>query len=293
METQLKGSIFVSKVKLFGAYAKHVARHYHDGQCRTVAASLSYTSLLAMVPLVAIVFAVLAQVPALEGFRGQLQDFVYANLMPASGDTFAEYFDGFIANAGKMTGFGVIGLVLTAMMLINTIFTAINRIFQVERPRPFFLRIGVYLGVLIAGPLVLAASFSLATYILAMTKAVESSIGMDAFTGLLGRLTRFVPALILILGFSAFYKVVPNRRVEWRDALSGGLVAGLIFSGLRWLFGIYLIYFPTYQTIYGAMSAVPVFLVWLFASWTVVLAGAAIAASGPDWRQREIRQGPG
>ena len=98
------------------------------------------------------------------------------------------------------------------------------------------------------------------------------------------RMARFVPALILIAGFSLFYKIVPNRRVTWGDALTGGLLAGLLFSGLRWSFGIYLIYFPTYQTLYGALSAVPVFLLWTFLSWTVVLLGAVTAAALPDWR---------
>jgi len=270
-------------MKIGAAYFAHIARHYHGVRCRTIAASLSYTSLLALVPLMAIVFAVLAAVPALEGFRHELQVFMFANLMPESGETFAKYFDGFLANAGKMTGFGIIGLGLTAAMLINTIFAAMNLIFHVEKPRPFLLRIAVYLGVLIVGPIVLAGSFSLATYILALTKAME----VEAFTGILGRLARFVPALLLILGFSVFYKVVPNRRVAWRDALGGGLMAGLVFSGLRWLFGIYLIYFPSYQTIYGALSAVPVFLLWMFMSWSVVLAGAVIAASGPSWRERD------
>ncbi len=270
------------QMKLLAAYLAHIVRHYHGVRCRQVAASLSYTSLLALVPLIAIVFAVLAAVPALEGFRAELQQFMFANLMPESGDTFAEYFQGFLANAGKMTGFGIVGLALTAVMLINTIFAAMNLIFHVEKPRPILLKVAVYLGVLIAGPIVLAASFSLATYILTLTKALE----VEAFTGLLGHLTRFVPALLLILGFSAFYKVVPYCRVTWRDALGGGLAAGLVFAGLRWLFGIYLIYFPSYQTIYGALSAVPVFLLWLFLSWSVVLAGAVIAASGPSWRER-------
>jgi len=273
----------IEKLKLLGPYMAHIGRHYYEVRCRTIAASLSYTSLLAMVPMVAIIFAVLAAVPALEEFRTEIQGFVFDNLMPESGDIFREYFDGFVANAGKMTGFGIVGLAVTAMMLINTIFMAMDLIFHVEKPRPIYLRLGVYLGVLIVGPMVLAASFSLATYIMTMTKA----LGIDAFTGLLGRLTRFVPALILILGFSTFYKVVPSRRVEWRDALLGGLIAGLLFAGLRWLFGIYLIYFPTYQAIYGALSAVPVFLVWMFASWTVILAGAVIAASGPSWRRRD------
>ena len=270
------------QMKLLAVYLAHIVRHYHDVRCRQIAASLSYTSLLALVPLMAIVFAVLAAVPALEGFRVELQLFMFANLMPESGDTFAEYFQGFLANAGKMTGFGIVGLALTAVLLINTIFAAMNLIFHVEKPRPVLLRIVVYLVVLIAGPIVLAASFSLATYILTLTKA----LGVEAFTGLLGHLTRFVPALLLILGFSAFYKIVPYCRVAWRDALGGGLAAGLVFAGLRWLFGIYLIYFPSYQTIYGALSAVPVFLLWLFLSWSVVLAGAVIAASGPNWRGR-------
>jgi len=270
------------QMKLLAAYLGHIVRHYHGVRCRQIAASLSYTSLLALVPLIAIVFAVLAAVPALEGFRTELQQFMFANLMPESGDTFAEYFQGFLANAGKMTGFGIVGLALTAIMLINTIFAAMNLIFHVEKPRPILLKAVVYLGVLIAGPIVLAASFSLATYILTLTKELE----VEDFTGLLGHLTRFVPALLLILGFSAFYKIVPSCRVAWRDALGGGLVAGLVFAGLRWLFGIYLIYFPSYQTIYGALSAVPVFLLWLFLSWSVVLAGAVIAASGPSWRRR-------
>ena len=277
-------------IRLLGAYITHVAKHYYAVRCRTIAASLSYTSLLAMVPLMAIVFAVLAAVPALEGFREHVQAFMFDNLMPDSSNAFAEYFDGFVANAGKMTGFGIVGLLVTAMMLINTIFNAINLIFQVEKSRPIYLRVAVYLGVLILGPLVLATSFSLATYIMAMTKvigaSVDSAMGVAAFSGLIGRLTRLLPALILVLGFSIFFKVVPNKRIEWRDALWGGLVSGLCFSGLRWLFGIYLIYFPTYQTIYGALSAVPVFLIWMFASWTVVLAGAVIAASGPSWRER-------
>jgi len=271
------------RMKLLTAYFAHIARHYHDVRCRQIAASLSYTSLLALVPLMAIVFAVLAAVPALEGFREEIHQFMFANLMPESGDAFSGYFEGFIANAGKMTGFGIIGLALTAVMLINTIFAAMNLIFHVEKPRPILFRIAVYLGVLIVGPVVLATSFSLATYILALTKALD----IVAFTGLVGRLTRFVPALLLISGFSVFYKVVPSCRVAWRDALGGGLMAGLTFSGLRWLFGIYLIYFPSYQTIYGALSAVPVFLLWLFMSWSVVLAGAVVAASGPSWRGKE------
>jgi membrane protein len=107
---------------------------------------------------------VLAAVPALEAYRNEIKGFVFDNLMPESGKTFAKYFDGFIANAGKLTGFGIVELIVTAMMLINTIFMPMNLIFHVEKLHLIYLRIGVYLGVLIAGPLVLAASFSLVTH---------------------------------------------------------------------------------------------------------------------------------
>jgi len=257
---------------------------YGEDRCRTVAASLSYTSLLALVPFTAIVFAVLSYFPMLEDFRFEMQVFLFNNMMPDSGDAVIEAFDGFVANAGSMTGFGVVGLLLTSIFLLNTIFATMNMIFRVDRPRPILWRIAIYLGVLIIGPLLLAASFSLATYMLALTKGM----GLDVLTGFLGRLARFVPALILIFGFTLFYKIVPKRYVLWRDAVIGGLLAGLCFSGLRWLFGIYLIYFPTYQALYGALSAVPVFLVWMFLSWTVILLGAVLVASLPDWRAKNV-----
>ncbi len=268
-----------------GSFALFAGRRFGQGRCRTVAASLSYTSLLAMVPIFAIVLSVLAAVPQLEHFWQEIRSFMIDSLMPESGDMMGGYFDGFIANARNMKGFGIVGLALTAMLLINSIFNEMNIIFRVEKARPIWLRLVVYVGVLIGGPLILAISFSLATYIFAQTKILGADeFGVAAFGGFLGRMARFVPALILIAGFSLFYKIVPNRRVTWGDALTGGLLAGLLFSGLRWSFGIYLIYFPTYQTLYGALSAVPVFLLWTFLSWTVVLLGAVTAAALPDWR---------
>jgi len=267
--------------KALSSFVGYAAGRYAENRCRLIAASLSFTSLLALVPFMAIVFAVLAQVPMLEGFRHELQDFIFANLMPDTGGKVGEYFDGFIASAGKMKRFGVIGLIVVAMMLLNTVFKEMNIIFRVERPRPIPLRVAVYLGVLVMGPLILASSFSLATYLFTLTKGM----GVDAFGGPLGHLTRAVPAIILICGFSLFYKVVPNRHVAWADALVGGCFSGLAFSGLRYLFGLYIIYVPTYQVIYGALATVPVFMVWMFLSWSVVLLGAVIAASLADWRR--------
>lgn len=274
-----------NRVQAFGSFTLFAGRRFGEGRCRVVAASLSYTSLLAMVPMLAIVLSVLAAVPQLEHFWEEIRSFILDNLLPDSGDRISEYLDGFIANARKMRGFGIVGLGLTAMLLINTIFNEMNVIFRVKRARPVWFRLLVYTGVLVGGPLFLAVSFSLATYIFAQTKVLgPDEFGIAAFSGFGGHLVRFLPALILISGFALFFKVVPNRRVAWGDALIGGAVAGLLFSGLRWTFAIYLVYFPTYKTLYGGLSAVPVFLLWTFLSWAVVLLGAVTAASLPDWR---------
>ena len=275
----------------FLSFSSFAGNRFGMGRCKVVAASLSYTSLLAMVPMLAIVLSVLAAVPQFEVFWDHIRGFILDNLMPDSGDRISDYLDVFIANARKMTGFGVVGLVLAAMVLINTVFTEMNVIFAVKRPRPVLLRLLVYCLVLVGGPLVLAASFSVATYIFTQTEVLGADpSGHLAFTGFFGRFARGVPALILIAGFTSFYKIAPNRYVAWRDALMGGVLAGVLFSGLRWSFGIYLVYFPTYKDLYGALSAVPVFLLWMFLSWMVVLLGAVIAASLPDWRAERAKE---
>jgi len=280
-------------VRTLGSVVSFVGRRFGEGRCQVVAASLSYTSLLAMVPLLAIVLSVLAAVPQLEHFWEEIRSFILENLMPDSGDRISGYLDGFIANARKMRGVGIVGLGLTAMLLINTIFNEINIIFRVKRARSLWLRLLVYAAVLVGGPLFLATSFTLATYIFALTTVLRpDQFGVAAFSGIIGHLVRIAPALILIAGFTLFFRVVPNRRVAWADALIGGGLAGVLFSGLRWAFAIYLVYFPTYKTLYGALSAVPVFLLWTFLSWLVVLLGAVTAASLPDWRASRAKKMP-
>ena len=96
------------------------------------------------------------------------------------------------------------------------------------------------------------------------------------------------PAGLVIAAFSVLYTVVPNQKIAWRHALAGGLSAALLFSSLRWAFGLYLENFPIYQTIYGAVSAVPIFLVWMYLSWATVLIGTVVTASLSRWQDMTI-----
>ncbi|MCH7486920.1 MAG: YihY family inner membrane protein [Proteobacteria bacterium] len=274
MSTEPVAQSWLKQGRAFLAYAW---KRFVDDRCLGIAATLSYTSLLALVPLAAIAFAVLAVFPVFEGVREEIQAFVFKNFMPDTGERLADTFDGFVNNAGGLTTVGIAGLVVTAVMLLATIGSTLNTIFRVPRPRRLVARLLVYLAVLTLGPLVVGASILLATNIPAMA-------GFDAFTRPLGRLGGVVPALIAVAAFTLLYAVVPNRTVAWRNAIAGGVAAGILFSILRWAFGMYLVYFPEYRTIYGALSTVPIFLVWMYLSWAVILFGAVLTASLADWR---------
>ena len=257
-------------------------RRFASDGCLETAASLSYASLLALVPLAAIVFAVLAYFPAFSGIREILESFLFQNLLPETGDKVENYFRSFVENAQRMTYFGIGGLVAIAVLLLNQVFQALNTIFRVEKARPVVVRFSVFIAVLVMGPVFLGLSFWLAAYILTLTRG--AGIDEQVFTGL-ARLARATPALIVIAGFAVVYWLAPNRKVNWRDAVAGGVAAGLLFSALRWGFGLYLIYFPTYRTIYGALAVIPLFLLWMYLSWAVVLLGAVVTAALPDYRR--------
>jgi len=277
------------------AFAAYVWQRFQADRCLRVAASLSYTSLLAIVPLTAIAFAMLAAFPVFEGVRGEFQSAMFANLLPQSAEAMEDYFEQFIRNTSTLSAVGIVGLALTAILLLGTVEVAMNRIFRVSTPRALVPRLMMFWAVITLGPLLLGASFSLSTYFFAATEWV----GVDTAGGPASELARFLPTLIIMVLLSLFYLIIPNRPVDFASAVAGGVLAGLLFSGLRKLFGIYVASFPTYQTIYGAVSVVPIFLVWMYLSWAVVLLGAVFTASVGEWRSaggqpadRHDRAGP-
>ena len=247
---------------------------FQEDRCLRVAASLSYTSLLALVPFIAITFAMLAAFPVFEGMREQVQSFVFENFVPEAGHVAGKYLDTFLDNAGKMTAVGIIGLAVTAIMLLGTIEGAFNIIFRVRRPRRLVPRLLVFWAIVTLGPLLLGASLSLSTYFYAASEWV----GADMFQGVGGWLTKTLPTVMVMAGLTVFYLVIPNRPVRFVHALIGGVIGGLLFSFLRSGFGAFMSVSTTYQTLYGAMAIVPVFLIWMYLTWSVVLLGGVITA---------------
>jgi membrane protein len=260
-----------------------------EEQIRRTAAALSYSTSLAVVPALALVFAMLAAFPQFDDLRTRAQEFVVGNLVPDTGLRISETLNGFIEATGQLTTFGAIGLIVTAILLLLTIEAAFNHIFRVLRPRPLLLRLLVLWTVITVGPLLLGLSFSLSGYFSFTRLLSESSEGSTL--GLI--LGSIMPALLTWLALTFIYVVVPNRRVRLRDALVGAGIAAILFAVLRYGFAQVVVGMTSYQAIYGAVAAVPVFLIWVFLIWMVVLAGAVISAALPDWRTAKAGIGAG
>jgi membrane protein len=267
-------------------FAFHVLQRYVDDRCPRVAAELSYTTLLSLVPLLAVSLAMLTAFPVFAGVREQIQEFMFDNFVPAAGDVMQKQFANFLDNAGKLTIFGIVALGVTALLLLNTIEAAFNAIWREKRARPLIIRFLTYWAILTLGPLLIGSSIALSSYIFTLTRV----IGIEAFTGPMGELLRFLPFVLLTLGLMALYVIMPARPARWRPALAGAVVAALLFEVLKRLFALYVTEFPSYEALYGALAALPLFLVWMYLAWGVVLFGAEVAASIPEWRALKLQR---
>lgn len=269
-----------------GAYVGFALRRFHRDRGMQAASSLTYTTLLSLVPLLAIAFAIFAAFPAFESARGQLEAVLFSNLMPGVEDQIRGHLNSFLENTGQLGTVGVVALGVSALLLLGTIEATFNRIWRVDRPRPLIVRFLVYWGVLTLGPLLIGAGITLTTDVFSVARDGLSQAGLNAedLTAKSGGVVEQLVSVALQTAlFTVLFAVIPNRRVAWRDALIGGFVSGAGFQLLKAGFAWYLANVLTYQTIYGAMAVFPIFLIWLYLSWCIALLGAVFAASFPDW----------
>lgn len=269
----------------FGQVFWYTGRRFvRDGGLQ-MAAALSYSSLLALVPLITISFAILTAFETFDQTRADLQQLLFDTFPQDVGTAVSDQFATFIDNANRMTGFGIAALGVVAVLLLNTITGGLNAIWRVSEPRPLALRILVYWALLTLGPLLLGASLSLSSYAFAV---VQWSGVKDYAPNFIA--VRTLPMLLGVLGFSLMFLVVPNRAVAVKHAVLGAVLAAFLLELLKSAFGYYLSHFPTYQMIYGALAAIPIFLLWMYLSWAVVVFGAELAAALPEWRAAQQRR---
>ncbi|CAB3738027.1 ribonuclease BN/uncharacterised domain fusion protein [Achromobacter insolitus] len=242
-----------------------------------VASSLTFTTVLAIVPMLAVVLSLFTAFPVFQEFRVALEDFLANSLMPPSvSDNIMDYLNQFARQASRLTAIGGAFLLITSLLLIMTIDKAFNDIWHVTRQRPLRQRALVYWAIITLGPVVAGASLWATSFVaresLGLVRDVPEAVSMAV---------SFIPLILTGLGFAALFVMVPNREVLWRDALVGGCVTAIVLEIMKSAFAYYLTRFPTYTVIYGAFATLPIFLLWIYLSWLAVLLGAILASSAP------------
>ena len=246
------------------------------------AGSLTFTTLIALVPLVTVTLAVFTAFPMFAGFEGALQKYFLQNLVPEG--IARPVLRSLTTFASKARGVGTVGLLLlvaTALAMALTIDRALNAIWRVRRARPFAQRILVYWAGLTLGPLVLGVSVSLTSYAVSASRGLVT--GLPGGVGFLLELMQFV---LFAGATAAMFHYVPNTSVRWRHAWAGGLFVAAAFEGAKKVLAWYVEAVPTFSAVYGAFATLPILLLWVYLAWVIVLLGAVIAAYAPSLQMR-------
>jgi membrane protein len=274
------GNIIAVRAKLLDAFGflRFVFTRWDEDRCPQIAGSLTFTTLLALVPIFAIAVALLSRLPFFEDVVVQIKIFLLLNLVPEiAGKIITVYMEEFRHNAGKLTSLGVVLLFAAGMALMFTVDRSINAIWRVRRARPMWISILSYVALLSIGPALIGLSVSITTYLLSLSARVDVPRHAHSF------LLQAVPVAISAFAFFLVYRIVPNRAVPVAHAIVGGLVAAIAFEFAKEGFALYVANFSAMSVVYGTFAALPFFLLWIYLSWTTVLFGAELTASLEYW----------
>lgn len=261
-------------------FARFLGKRFWDDNCFEVAGALSYNTIFALVPLSMAVLGIMSAFPVFESWKTTLSQFVFESFIPAYGHELQLKILEFAEKARGLTGAGIFGFVIAALLMMHTVEDVFNRIFRVSRRRRRALRFVVYWTVLTLGPLLLVASLGLSSYVL-LSWGYGDGVGF-------GSLLTFLPILVTWLSTTLAYWIIPNYSVRFRNAVIGGVVATLLFELAKYGFAVYLAH-TNYSKVYDAI-VVPILLLlfWVYVSWTVVLLGASLAASLSAFRYQPL-----
>lgn len=266
--------------------ARTLRQRFREDRLGLTAGSLTFTTLIALVPLFTVMLAVFSAFPMFGGFQMALEKYFLHALVPESIAKpvlrMLTQFSDKARGVGSV-GLGVLGVTALAMML--TVDRALNAIWRVRRARPLGRRVLVWWATLTLGPLVVGVSLSLTSYALSVSRGV-----VEALPGGVSMLLDVLEFLLLAGGLAALFHHVPNTWVRWRHAITGGVFAAVAFeaakSGLAW----YLKAVPSFSTVYGTFATLPILMLWIYLSWVIVLLGAVVAAYAPSLQMRVARR---
>lgn len=254
------------------AFVVYVAKSFlHHGNGRS-AFYLAFTSLFAVVPVMTVVYSILALIPELKGMENKMQNFMFEHFVPATGSQLQEHLHGFAQQASNLTSIGVIMLFVTSVLMLRKIENSFNTIWHITEARKGVNGFLLYWALLSLGPVMMGGAFAVSSYLASLKMIYD----MVPLAGTQTFVLSLLPILMSGLAFSLAYVAIPNTRVPIRHGLLGGLVAAILFDLARRGMTLFVSMFPTYHLVYGAFAAVPIFLIWVLVSWNIMLLGAEI-----------------
>jgi len=263
-----------AQLRAFASFLRRFGQRLRGVGLARTAASLSFTTLLGLVPLFTVAFTYVARFSLFERWLDALEGFLLKFLLPASGSTVRHYLAEFIAKAGSLKGVSIAFVVLTALLLVAQVEREINAIWGIQEPRALPRRVVIYVFGFTAVPVLIGGAVYFTSWLIDLSLAAVPTASA-AFSTLARLIGVIIAALVLML----LYALVPARAVPWRHALIGGVAAAIAFESAKSGFAFYITQVPTYQIVYGPLAVLPLFLIWMYVSWIIVLVGAAFTAT--------------
>ena len=255
-----------------GRFFKTLLIRFFTDLCLTRAASLTFTTLLSIVPLVMFLFYVLSFFPSLQNSGKEIESFIVNNFVASSATVIMQQLQNFVTNMQAVSWRNIVTLVFIAMLMIFSMVDAVNGVWHVRLHRHSVISFILYLILLFIAPIVFTVLLLLSSYVTSLpllSHLVEIDIVRKPFISL-------SPMLIEWAIFSVFHWVMPSCRVYFRYAAVAGFITMILFEIAKWGFVQYVHYFPTYQWVYGALASIPIFFIWIYVSWLILILGALI-----------------
>lgn len=250
-------------------FIRFVVHHFIQDDCPYIASALAFTSLLAIVPLMSVGLAIFSTFPVFQDLAQPLQNFIFENFVPATGKIIQNYLQQFTSQVSKLSIWGIIFLVITALLVMFTIEQAMNKIWRVGSSRKGVPAFMLYWSILSLAPIILGLSLAASSYLFSLPM-MQDHHAPSLFL-------HWFPVMLSLTGFTFLYIVVPNCTVRFHHAFFGAFFAAILFETAKQAFAYYLIRYNTYALLYGAFATVPIFFIWVYWVWLITLLGAEIS----------------
>lgn len=262
-------------LKNFLNFTRIVLVRFRKDGCPMRAAALAFATLLSLVPLLTVSFSVLTAFPVSQQLALKIQAFIFQNFVATSAEVVQQHLQAVMHQTSKLSTIGTLFLLATAVLMVFNMEQAFNAIWRAEKQRSFISAFLMYWAVLTLTPILIGIGLAVSTYLISLPLI---STAAD-WLGLKKLLFGVTPYLSTLGAFTLLYLAVPNCKVQFRHAIVGGIIATLLFELAKQGFVLYITHFSVYRLLYGALAAVPIFLVWIYLCWLIILFGGVVSAT--------------